>query len=80
VALRGSRPLTGRASIFREKAGGDRVQGLLTPIGSKRFEQARATLAKLAGRETEQISDADTIEFLARGEANTRSYLAGVAN
>lgn len=66
-------------SIFRGKRGGDRLQGVITPIGSKRFEEARRKLAKLAAREPEEVSDADTIEFLARGEANTRDYLAGVA-
>lgn len=65
----------GRASIFREKIGGDRVQGLITPIGSVRFEHARIRLAKLATREREHVSDADVIEYLARGEENTRVYL-----
>jgi hypothetical protein len=73
-------PATGRQSIFRDKIGGDRVQGVITPAGSRRFEIARSKLAKLAGREVEQVSDADVIEFLARGEANTREYLAGSAS
>lgn len=68
---------TGRASIFRDKKGGDRVQGVITPVGSTRFELARIALAKLAGREREHVSDADVIEYLARGEKNTRDYLAG---
>lgn len=67
----------GRASIFRDKSGGDRVQGVITQPGSTRFEQRRAALAKLAGRETEDVSDADVIEYLARGEKNTRDYLKG---
>jgi hypothetical protein len=61
----------GRTSIFRDKAGGDRVQGNITAAGSVRFEQARRRLAKLAGCEYEDVSDADTIEFLARGEGET---------
>lgn len=69
-------PMTGRASIFRDKKGGSRVQGIMTPVGSKRFEQARRRLGKLADRETEHVSDADTIEYLARGESETVKYLA----
>ena len=34
-------PATGRQSIFRDKIGGDRVQGVITPAGSRRFELAR---------------------------------------
>lgn len=69
----------GRRAIFPGKmaAGADRVQGVLSPIGSKAFEQARARLAKLTAREPEQVSDADTIEYLARGETATRRFLEG---
>jgi hypothetical protein len=75
----------GRPSIFRGKVADDgtlqdgakRVQGVITPVGTRRFEQSRARLAKLADLEVEQVSDADVIEFLARGETNTRRYLAG---
>jgi hypothetical protein len=56
---------TGRQSIFRDKKGGDRVQGIITPLGSMRFELARTALAKVAGREKEHTSDADTIEWMA---------------
>lgn len=56
---------TGRQSIFRDKRGGDRVQGIITPLGSTRFELARTALAKVAGREKEHTSDADTIEWMA---------------
>jgi hypothetical protein len=48
----------------------------LTPAGSIRFEQARLRLAKLATREPEQVNDADVVEYLARGETATRTYLA----
>lgn len=65
----------GSQSIFRNKDGGDRVQGNITPIGSIRFEHARARLAKLDGRETEETSDGDVIEYLARGEADTIAYI-----
>jgi hypothetical protein len=70
----------GWPSIFRDKDGGDRVQGVITPIGARSFEVARARLAKLASREVEQISDADVIEYLARGEAATMKYLEGRAD
>lgn len=65
-----------RLSIFRDKTGGDRVQGDITPIGSSAFEAARRRVGKLAGVEYEHVSDADTIEYLARGEKATRLYLA----
>lgn len=65
----------GRASIFRDKKGGSRVQGVMTPIGSRAFEQARQRLGKLASVEKEKVSDADTIEYLARGETATKKYL-----
>jgi len=69
------KPATGRESLFRGKRGGDRVQGVLTPVGSRRFEAARARLGRLAGKESERVSDADVIEFLARGEEETRKIL-----
>lgn len=67
----------GRDSIFREKDGGDRYQGIVTKAGAQAFERARARLAKLADRKVDHVSDADVIEYLARGEANTRDYLEG---
>lgn len=68
----------GRPSVFAGKmAGGDRVQGVLTPAGSKAFEAARGRLARMTAREPEQVSDADTIEYLARGEIATRKHLEG---
>ena len=66
----------GQPSIFRNKKGGDRLQGIVTPEGSRRFEMARRRLAKLAGREVEHVSDADVIEFLVRGDEATRAELA----
>ncbi len=65
----------GRPSIFRNKQGGSRVHGVLTPIGSRRFEHARQRLARLVSRDPEQVSDADVVEFLARGDDATRKYL-----
>lgn len=69
----------GRQSVFRGKKGGQRIQGLVTRRGGECFEGARRDLARLTQREPTQISDADVIEFLARGTANTRDYLAGIA-
>jgi hypothetical protein len=59
--------ITGRASIYRDKRGGDRVQGVITKTGSHAFEDARKRLARIVRRATDQISDADVIEWLARG-------------
>jgi hypothetical protein len=69
----------GRASIFEGKAGGDRVQGDITKRGAQQFEAARRRLTKLAEwKRPNPVSDADVIEFLARGEAETLRYLARV--
>lgn len=65
----------GRPSIFRDKKGGSRFQGVLTPAGSRRFELARVRLAKLVSRDPEQVSDADVVEFLARGDKDSKAYL-----
>lgn len=71
--------VTGRASIFRGKVGGQRVQGVITKPGSIRFTEARKRLAKLAAFDPEHVSDADVIEYLAIGEAETIAYLEKVA-
>lgn len=65
----------GRPTIFRDKEDGDRVQGIISKRGSTCFENARHELARLAKLEARQVSDADTIEYLARGEQETRRYL-----
>jgi hypothetical protein len=65
----------GRESIFRGKNPGNRVQATLTDYANDQFEQARAELAQLAGRAADQVSDADTLEYLCRGSAGTRVYL-----
>lgn len=69
----------GRASIFRDKEGGDRVQGLLTQRGSLLFEWKRQELAGLyehvLKRAPVTVSDADTIEFALRGPKETRALL-----
>lgn len=65
----------GRDSIFRDKEDGARVQGIITKIGKTAFEDARVKLALLAHRPPDRVSDADTIEYLARGERETKKYL-----
>jgi hypothetical protein len=69
----------GRASVFRGKDGGVRVQGILTRKGGKYFEQRRKQLERLyrevLGHAPTTVSDADVIEFLALGDENTRAYL-----
>lgn len=65
----------GRPTIFTPKDGEPVRAQALTITGSKRFEAARRRLAKLAGWEPEQVSDADTVEFMARGETDTLKYL-----
>ncbi len=70
-----SKPLTGRMSIFRNKAGGARVQGLLTKDGVRAFNTHRTRLAKMAGRDVAHVSDADVIEYLSRGRDATLDAL-----
>ena len=70
----------GRRSIFRNKDLTRQKAGHTTRVGTARFEAARVRLKILAvlyGVQVEKIGDGDVIEFLARGEANTRAYLAG---
>jgi hypothetical protein len=66
----------GRESVFRGKAGGGRVQGNLTSAGLRAFERRRRRLAKLLDRSLAMTSDADVIEYLARGEQATIRYVA----
>lgn len=64
-----------RPAIFRNKK--VRVQGMITKNGSIAFEQRRQQLAKLAGWDAKKVSDADVIDYLARGEISTKLYLKG---
>lgn len=63
----------GRPSIFGDKV--KRIQGQITIEALKRINVARARLAELSGWKVKAISDGDTLEFLARGEAATIEYL-----
>lgn len=75
------RGVMGRWSIFRDKVKDvdHRVQGILSDVGRSSFERQREALGRLyqavMGRAATTVSDADTIEFLARGELDTRHYL-----
>lgn len=64
-----------RPSIFKHKE--VRVQGMISKAGAECFEVRRKQLAKLSGWDAKKISDADTIEYLARGEISTKLYLKG---
>lgn len=73
----------GRHSIFRGKKNGVRVQGIITKIGGVKFEAAREQLGllyfRVRGENATVVSDADVIEYMARGAAETRKYLEGKA-
>lgn len=58
----------GRRAIFTGKRC-VRLQGVITGPGSRRFEDARKRLGKAAGVAVAKVSDADTIEYLARVES-----------
>ena len=75
--------ITGRRSIFRgkDKSIGIEARGL-TRHGYTKFKQARATLVRLARTHAPSLfstrteaSDADVIEYLARGHDDTVAYL-----
>lgn len=57
----------GRPSIYpgKDKTRG-RATGLLTPAGWRAFEKGRRAAALLHGVKVQAVTDADTIEFLAR--------------
>lgn len=68
-------PRTGRPSIFTPKDGNQSYRILsLTKVGQRLFEQARAKLKRLA-QWGGSVSDADTVEFLVRGEDGTKKFL-----
>ena len=73
----------GRWAVFRDKSNGRRVQGVLTQEGAKNFELHRTALTLLyrsvLQREPTAVSDADTIEFLARGVHSTTRHLKETA-
>jgi len=71
----------GRPSIFGPRDG-EPVHLRLTKFSTRRLNAAYRELATLASSidpdrlwEPEQVSDADAIEFLVRGVANTTAFL-----
>lgn len=71
----GARSVGGRPSLFRGKGARPyRVQGNLTPRGGVRFEEARVRLGDMCDVAADRISDADVIEYLARGERESLEY------
>jgi len=68
----------GRASIFRGKAGGQRVAGIITEPAGRLFERRRARLAGMAKRDLGQVSDADVIESMLVGDEATWNAVRGV--
>lgn len=75
TALPKPKGIGGLPSIFRNKKGGYRYQGICTPVGSKKFEAHRKTLAGIAKRKVSAVSDADVIEALSRGWDETIAYI-----
>ena len=71
----------GRVSIFGPKnvraGGGRRVQGYLGKVAAEYFADAAQKLSVIADVSQNDLSDADIIEFLARGRTNTRLKLRG---
>ena len=65
----------GRRAIF-DLPKSKRYQGVISKPGSVKFEAARKRLSKLAAWPG-SVSDADVIEYLARGEEATAKYLDG---
>lgn len=65
----------GRPSLFTPKDGGKAHHILaLTAEGEQLFDDARARLKALA-KWPGNVSDADVVEMLVRGEKATRAYL-----
>lgn len=66
----------GRPSIFTPKDGDQTIRAIaLTTVGQRLFNAARGRLRTLA-KWTGHVSDADTIEYLVRGEQATKDFLA----
>lgn len=66
--------------MFRGKEDGVRIQGLITKDGGVYFEMHRERLSKLfkrvMRRDPTVVSDADVVEYLARGAVETFHYLS----
>lgn len=64
----------GQPSIFSGKDKRLRVQGILTKVGAASFERKRRLVKRLT-KTAGNVSDADTIEALARDRGATLNYL-----
>lgn len=61
-------------SVFKPKNPKHHITvGGMTNAGARAFEQARRRLQKLS--KVSRVSDADVVEYLARGEEETRKVL-----
>lgn len=67
-------PQTGRPSLFRNKDRHHRRTGYLSEYGHQRFEAAKRRIAVIVKWPVASITDSDTVEFLARGEAASVAY------
>lgn len=71
----------GRRTIFAETRGQQRdpknnIHGVVTRTGATQFEQHRMRLATLAKWPIENVSDADTIDYISRGHEASAAYIA----
>ncbi len=65
-----------RLAIFPRKVGGLKVNVYISQLGADGFEAARSRLATLVKWPGESVGNADVVEFLSRGEKNTKAHLA----
>lgn len=65
----------GRPTIFRSPGDKVRYQGLVSAEGARLFEQARLRLANIVHVEIENVSDGAVMEYLARGDRETRAHV-----
>lgn len=71
--------LRGRFSIFGDKSTGRDIHGIISYMGAIAFKRAEKRLSAVyedvMGRKPASVSEADVVEYLARGEAETRLAL-----
>jgi len=66
----------GRPSLFGKKDVNARYQGLMTTVGSRRFETTRKHIAAFVGIPVDRVSDGDVFDYLARGKQEAEKVLA----
>lgn len=62
-----AKPTTGRPSIFRGKDKQRPIRAYLNPEGRRAFDAAREALAKVVGWEPAEVSEGDTVQWMAIG-------------